>query len=110
MTYLSVLHLATAGLNGPLLGSDEEEIVLICLVVLNTQTNQVCTQRFSLLKTSRSTFSFVFKISSVYILLSIRLYISTYSLTLKLISIVDTYADTTSSFPPSCVQFDTELR
>ena len=41
MTYLSVLHLATAGLNGPLLGSDEEEIVLICLVVVNTQTNQV---------------------------------------------------------------------
>ena len=40
-TYLSVLHLATAGLNGPLLGSDEEEIVLICLVVINIQTNQV---------------------------------------------------------------------
>lgn len=40
-TYLSVVHLATAGLNGPLLGSDEEEIVLICLVVVNIQTNQV---------------------------------------------------------------------
>ncbi|XP_045023270.1 RNA-binding protein fusilli-like isoform X1 [Daphnia magna] len=42
-TYLSVVHLATAGLNGPLLGSDEEEIVLICLVVVNIQTNQVVT-------------------------------------------------------------------
>lgn len=40
-TYLSVVHLATAGLNGPLLGSDEEEIVFICLVVVNIQTNQV---------------------------------------------------------------------
>ncbi len=40
-TYLSVVHLATAGLNGPQLGSDEEEIVFICLVVVNMQTNQV---------------------------------------------------------------------
>ncbi len=40
-TYLSVVHLATAGLNGHLLGSDEEEIVFICLVVVNIQTNQV---------------------------------------------------------------------
>lgn len=40
-TYLSVLHLATAGLNGTQLGSDEEEIVYMCLVVINTQTNQV---------------------------------------------------------------------
>ena len=47
-TFLSVLHLATAGLNGPLLGSDEEEIVLICLVVVNIQTHQVTyTQGFA---------------------------------------------------------------
>lgn len=46
MTCLSVLHLATAGQNGQLLGSDEEEIVLICLAVLNINTNQVCSVRY----------------------------------------------------------------
>lgn len=40
-TYLSVLHLATAGLNGPLLGTDEEEIVQICFAVVNKNTRQV---------------------------------------------------------------------
>ena len=40
-TYLCVFHLATAGLNGPLLGTDEEEVVLICFAVLNAVTNQV---------------------------------------------------------------------
>lgn len=38
--YLAVLHLATAGSNGPLLGTDEEEIVFISLVVINTVNSQ----------------------------------------------------------------------
>lgn len=39
--HLCVLHLATAGLNGALLGSDEEEIVFVSLVVINSVNNQV---------------------------------------------------------------------
>ena len=40
-TYLCVFHLATAGLNGALLGTDEEEVVLICFALVNATTNQV---------------------------------------------------------------------
>ena len=39
--YLSVLHIATAGLNGPLLGTDEEEVVLMVVVVIDVPNNQV---------------------------------------------------------------------
>ena len=40
-TYLCVFHLATAGLNGALLGTDEEEVVLVCFTLVNAITNQV---------------------------------------------------------------------
>ncbi len=39
--YLSVLHIATAGVNGPLLGTDEEEVVLMCVVIVDTSNSQV---------------------------------------------------------------------
>jgi len=42
-TYLCVFHLATAGLNGALLGTDEEEVVLVCFTLVNAITNQVVT-------------------------------------------------------------------
>ena len=45
-TYLCVFHLATAGLNGALLGTDEEEVVLICFALVNATTNQVITSSF----------------------------------------------------------------
>jgi len=45
--YLGVFFVATAGQNGPLLGSDEEEIVLLVLSILDTTTNNViCTSPF----------------------------------------------------------------
>jgi hypothetical protein len=43
-SYLSVLHIATAGLNGPLLGTDEEEVVLMVVVVIDVPNNQVTQQ------------------------------------------------------------------
>jgi epithelial splicing regulatory protein 1/2 len=41
MTYLVIFYCATAGQNGPLLGSDEEEIVLLFYLVLDTVNNKV---------------------------------------------------------------------
>ena len=41
MTYLVIFYCATAGQNGPLLGSDEEEIVLLFYLVLDTLNNKV---------------------------------------------------------------------
>ncbi|KAK2724889.1 hypothetical protein QYM36_001378 [Artemia franciscana] len=39
--YLAVINLATAGLNGALLGSDEEEIVILVFVVVDVAAKQV---------------------------------------------------------------------
>lgn len=39
--YLCVLHIATAGLQGAALGSDEEEIVLLIYVIIDVQHNKV---------------------------------------------------------------------
>ena len=39
--FLGVFFVATAGQNGPLLGSDEEEVVLLVLSILDTTTNNV---------------------------------------------------------------------
>ncbi|CAG7819134.1 unnamed protein product [Allacma fusca] len=45
--FLGIFFVATAGQNGSLLGSDEEEIVLLVLSILNTSSNQVvCTSPF----------------------------------------------------------------
>lgn len=39
--HLCVLHVATAGLQGIALGSDEEEIVLLIYVIIDVQHNKV---------------------------------------------------------------------
>lgn len=39
--YVCVLYLATAGLQGPAMGSDEEEIVLLIYVVIDVPQNKV---------------------------------------------------------------------
>lgn len=39
--YLVVFHAVSAGLNGPLLGSDEEDVVMAVYVVIDVRKNQV---------------------------------------------------------------------
>lgn len=39
--HLCVLHVATAGLQGPALGSDEEEIILLIYVIVDVHHNKV---------------------------------------------------------------------
>lgn len=39
--HVCVLYLATAGLQGPAMGSDEEEVVLLIYVLIDVQQNKV---------------------------------------------------------------------
>lgn len=39
--HICVLYVATAGLQGPLMGSDEQEIVLLIYVIIDSVQNQV---------------------------------------------------------------------
>lgn len=39
--HICVLYVATAGLQGPLMGSDEQEIVLLIYVIIDSIQNQV---------------------------------------------------------------------
>ncbi|KOX68206.1 RNA-binding protein fusilli [Melipona quadrifasciata] len=41
-THLVALYVATAGLQGNALGSDEEEITLLVYVLIDVQQNKVC--------------------------------------------------------------------
>jgi hypothetical protein len=41
--YLVVFHAVSSGLNGPLLGTDEQEIVLLVYLVLDVINNKVRT-------------------------------------------------------------------
>lgn len=43
--YLCALYVATAGHQGNLLGSDEQEIVLLIYIVIDMTTNTVCEMR-----------------------------------------------------------------
>lgn len=47
--HICVLYVATAGLQGPLMGSDEQEIVLLIYVIIDSVQNQVrynlCTKK-----------------------------------------------------------------
>ncbi len=40
--FLVVFHAASAGLNGSLLGSDEEEIVFLVFLIYDVRNNKVC--------------------------------------------------------------------
>ena len=42
--YLVIAHAVTAGQDGPLLGSDEEEVVLLIYLVLDVVNNKVSWQ------------------------------------------------------------------
>ncbi|CAH1987681.1 unnamed protein product [Acanthoscelides obtectus] len=43
--YVCVLYVATAGLQGPLMGSDEQEIVLLIYVIVDVVHNKIDSPR-----------------------------------------------------------------
>jgi hypothetical protein len=45
--YLVIFHAVSSGLNGPLLGTDEQEIVLLVYLVLDILNNKVKITSFS---------------------------------------------------------------
>lgn len=50
--HMCVLYVATAGLQGPLMGSDEQEIVLLIYVIIDHVQNKVSTKTLLLFLSS----------------------------------------------------------
>lgn len=43
--HICVVYVATAGLQGPLMGSDEQEIVLLIYVIIDAVQKKVCIRK-----------------------------------------------------------------